>query len=84
MNQENLTTGYFKHNNYNKDENEPIYVMTIELEQGNTATINIFHNTNPEETAYEFCKANNLEFSSLGYLTDEIRNLINNLTPSIF
>lgn len=75
-------TGHFNNDNAKIHSNEPVFVMTIELEQGTTASINIFPNTDPEETAYEFCKINNLEFNALGYLTTEIKNLIASLTPS--
>ena len=55
---------------------EPIYVMTVELEKGKSENIKIFSNSKPEELAYEFCKRNNLDFSSLSYLTNEIVNLV--------
>ena len=59
----------------NKKTEEPIYVMTVELEKGKNESIKIFPSSKPEELAYEFCKNHNLDFSSLSYLTEEISNL---------
>ena len=59
----------------NKKIEEPIYVMTVELEKGKNESIKIFPSSKPEELAYEFCKNHNLDFSSLSYLTEEISNL---------
>ncbi len=59
----------------NKKLEEPIYVMTVELEKGKNESIKIFPSSKPEELAYEFCKNHNLDFSSLSYLTEEISNL---------
>ena len=78
----------YKHKNYqnqtqkknftfmkNKKIEEPLYVMTVELEKGKNESIKIFPSSKPEELAYEFCKNHNLDFSSLSYLTEEISNL---------
>ena len=66
----------------NKKNEEPVYVMTVELEKGKSENIKIYSNSKPEELAYEFCKKNNLDFSSLSYLTNEILNLVKNI-PNI-
>ena len=50
--------------NDNKKNEEPVYVMTVELEKGKSENIKIYSNSKPEELAYEFCKKNNLDFSS--------------------
>ena len=63
----------------NKKIEEPIYIMTVELNKGKNESIKIFKNSKPEEVAYEFCKIHNLDFSSLSYLTEEIIKLVNNL-----
>lgn len=61
----------------NMDENEePIYVMTLALEQGRSEKIEIFANSDPKELAYNFCRKNNLDFSALDYLKDQIANLL--------
>jgi len=62
---------------YKKEEKEdPIYVMTVELEKGKSETIKIFQNSKPEFLAYEFCKKHNLDFNSLSYLTNKIKELL--------
>ena len=66
----------------NKKNEEPVYVMTVELEKGKSENIKIYSNSKPEELAYEFCKKNNLDFSSLSYLTNEILNLIKDIDIS--
>ena len=35
---------------------EPIYVMTVELEKGKSESIKIYSNSKPEELAFSFCK----------------------------
>ena len=59
----------------NQKKEEPIYIMTVELEKGKNESIKIFPSSKPKELAYEFCKNHNLDFSSLSYLTEEITNL---------
>jgi hypothetical protein len=58
---------------------EPIYVMTVELEKGKSESIKIYSNSKPEELAFSFCKKYNLDFSSLSYLSTQIKSLIENL-----
>ena len=55
---------------------EPIYVMTLALEQGKSEKIEIFSNSDPSELAYNFCKKNNLDFNALDYLREQITNLL--------
>ena len=55
---------------------EPIYVMTLELDQNNSANLKIYTDSVPYELAYEFCKNNNLDYTSLNYLASEIENLM--------
>ena len=61
--------------NMDEDE-EPIYVMTLALEQGKSEKIEIFANSDPKELAYNFCRKNNLDFSALDYLKDQITKLL--------
>jgi hypothetical protein len=56
-------------------ETEPIYEMTLEIE-GQSKTIRVFSDSNPEELAYEFCRENNLDINALRYLAGELTNLI--------
>ena len=66
-------------NEENELEEEPIYVMTVELEKGKSESIKIYSNSKPEELAFSFCKKYNLDFSSLSYLSTQIKSLIENL-----
>ena len=64
-------------NNKNTDPNEePIYVMTLALEQGKSEKIEIFSNSDPSELAYNFCRRNNLDFNALDYLREQITSLL--------
>ena len=56
---------------------EPIYILTIELEQGKTTELKIYINSIPEELSYHFCHQHNLDYHSLNYLTEQIKILIN-------
>lgn len=58
-------------------EPEPIFVMTIELEQGKVGNIKIYPDSNADELSYDFCHQNNLDFQSLNYLKEQIQELIN-------
>jgi hypothetical protein len=60
-------------NNLNR---EPIYKMTIELSRGQFETLDIYLDSIPEETAFEFCKNNNLDFKAMNYLILEINKLL--------
>jgi hypothetical protein len=55
---------------------EPIYIMTLEVDQGKSESIKIYSNSNPYELAFNFCKQYNLEFNALNYLSTEIEKLI--------
>ena len=44
---------------------EPLYVMTIELDEGKSSNVKIFLDSKPEELAFDFCKENNLDYSSM-------------------
>ena len=77
--------------NKNLIEEEPIYVMTIELDQGKSGNLPIFLNSNPEELSFNFCKQYNLDYSSMDFLKNQIikfkNEFINNdnifFTPTI-
>ena len=55
---------------------EPIYIMTLEVDQGRSESIKIYSNSNPYELAFNFCKQYNLEYNALNYLSTEIEKLI--------
>ena len=66
-----------KENNINEEIiEEPIYVMTLALEQGKSEKIEIFSNSDPTELAYNFCSKNNLDYDALDYLKEQITNLL--------
>ena len=56
---------------------EPIYVMTLELEQGKAEQIKIYSDSEPSELAYAFCKEHDLDYNAHEYLTEKIEVLLN-------
>ena len=68
-----------KEEDVKRNTDEPIYVMTVELEKGKNETIKIYIDSKPDELAYDFCKEHNLDFSSLAYLTSQIKALFESL-----
>ena len=80
-----------ENNRKNKYKEEPIYIMTIELEQGKNGNLPIYLNSNPEELSFNFCKQNNLDYNSMDFLKNQIikfkNDFLNNdknlLTPTI-
>ena len=66
-------------NTENKNEeniDEPIYVMTLALEHGKSEKIEIYENSDPAQLAYNFCSKNNLDFTALDYLKEQITYLL--------
>ena len=72
---------YYDQTAYSSKE-EPIYVMTVELEKGKSESIKIYSDSKPDELAYDFCKLHNLDFSSLTYLTTQIKKLFESIPPT--
>ena len=58
--------------------NGPIYVMTLEIEEGKATDIEIFNNTNPEKLSNQLCLQYGLDDQAAKYLQEEITNLILN------
>ena len=79
---ENIQNEIDINNNINKENkneeniDEPIYVMTLALEQGKSEKIEIYENSDPAQLAYDFCSKNNLDFNALDYLKEQITNLL--------
>jgi hypothetical protein len=48
------------------------YIMTIDINNERKENLFIFDNASAGELAFEFCKNNNLDFSSMEYLIKEI------------
>lgn len=63
--------------NYDNSNDEPIYIMTLELERGKSEKLKIFAESDPYELAVEFCRTNNLDQDAVKYLAGEIEKLIN-------
>ena len=55
-----------------KEHKEPIFVMTLEVEEGNTKQLKIFSDSNSGEVAFDFCKENNLDYETLTNLKGQI------------
>ena len=64
-----------KENNEEINEN-PIFTLTIELEMGKTEKIDIYQNSDPYNTANNFCIEHNLGISTFQYLKEKIEYLI--------
>jgi len=62
--------------NENLKKKTPIYILTVELEEGRSEFIHIYSDSVPNKLAYDFCSTNKLEFNALNYLTQEIGKLI--------
>ena len=66
----NITT----HNDIQKNTKDNFFVlMTLEDEQGLSKQIKIYKNSDPTELAFDFCKANNLDFNSLKFIKSNIK-----------
>ena len=55
---------------------EPMYVMTLELHEGKSTNINIYTDTDPFELANSFCVFHSLPPESCDYLKQEIEKLL--------
>ena len=62
---------------------EPLYTMTIELNQGKSSKIKIYPNSHPEQLAFDFCKTNNLDYSAMNYLSENIKILLDSFNNSL-
>ena len=63
---------------YNEHQNKKIsfFLMTLEDNLGKCQQIKIYKNSNPSELAYNFCKENNLDFSSMKYIKANIKSIV--------
>ena len=61
----------------NNTKKDPIYIMTLELEKGKPAKINIYSDSDPKQIASDFCKEHNLDYNGLDYLKKRIESLLN-------
>ena len=58
---------------------ESLYIMKVELDQGKIEKIKIKPDSNPIKIAYLFCHKHNLEFDSLEYLINKIKQIKENI-----
>ena len=72
-----------KLNTFKTISDEPLYVMTIELDEGKSSNVKIYLDSKPEELAFDFCKENNLDYSSMSYLSSQIKDLMDKFTNDI-
>ena len=56
-----------------------LYIMKVELDQGKIEKIKIKPDSNPIKIAYLFCHKHNLEFDSLEYLINKIKQIKENI-----
>ena len=62
------------------EETQPFFKMTLEFEKGKHKHIKIFPSSDPDELSFNFCKENNLDFTSMKYLKEEITKLLSKFT----
>ena len=58
------------------NEQRPMFIMTLELEDGNTEQIVIFKDSDPETIATTFCNQHNLKVNYVKYLKEKIQSLL--------
>ena len=59
-----------------KEEDELLAKLNLEIEKGVIKQIKLYKNSNSEEVAYNFCKENNIDFSLLNQIKNEIDSLM--------
>lgn len=65
----------------NKEE-EPLAILNLEIEKGIVKQIKLYKNSNPEEVSFAFCKENNIDFSLMSQIKNEIETLLQNYFQS--
>ena len=63
-------------NNEHQNKKISFFLMTLEDNLGKCQQIKIYKNSNPSELAYNFCKENNLDFSSMKYIKANIKSIV--------
>ena len=59
----------------NKKEEQPYALLNLEIEKGVIKQLKLYKNCNPEEVAYNFCQENNIDFSLMAQIKNEIESL---------
>ena len=73
-------------NNYiekNKNEEEPIAILNLEIEKDVVKQIKLYKNSNPEEVSFAFCKDNNINFSYMNRIKNEVESLMHNYIQKV-
>ena len=76
INSENVSSIESPKNLDNTEDKKPFFLMTLEDNLGKCQQIKIYQNSNPSELAFNFCKENNLDFSSMKYIKANIKAII--------
>lgn len=73
-----LNDSFSKKENNNNDDitNNPIFILTVELEKGKIEKLDIFSNSEPDGLAKIFCQEHNLDDSAFFYLKEKIEYLV--------
>ena len=58
-----------------KKEEQPYALLNLEIEKGVVKQLKLYKNSNPEEIAYNFCQENNIDFSLMAQIKNEIESL---------
>ena len=66
----------YAENENENNEQRPMFIMTLELEDGNTEQIVIYKDSEPEKIANEFCCQHNLKVDYVKYLKEKIQTLL--------
>ena len=66
----------------NKKEEQPYALLNLEIEKGVIKQLKLYKNCNPEEVAYNFCQENNIDFSLMPQIKNEIESLNQNYFKS--
>ena len=59
-----------------KENEKSFFIMTLECENGKFDQIKIYPDSEPEELAFNFCIQNDLDCSTMKYITQEIKELL--------
>ena len=59
-----------------KENEKSFFIMTLECENGKFDQIKIYPDSEPEELAFNFCIQNDLDCSTMKYITHEIKELL--------
>ena len=65
-----------------KSDKQPFFLMTLEDNLGECQQIKIYKNSNASELAFNFCKDNNLDFTSMKYIKANIKEVIKKFNES--